>query len=447
MTTFFSKIGPKTGWTPVKLLLLVILSVMNVVQGVSLVKRVTKGATDFTVFYNTGVLLRHGAGPEIYAGKDESTEWLRTIPPFGQFVLHPLSALSIQNAAACWTFINLGLLALSAVLWFQVCDRLDGKRRLMRAVAPGFVLLLLALAPGSLQVGQFSVLFAACWLLYLRLLSSRYAAIAESALAVPAAIKLYPAFLILAPGLRRGWRSWAMFSLWMGVAVTIPAIAYGPSTVDLTESFWKNAIVSSSGRVAESQRARSASNQGIDSIGLRYLSANQPLHQHFPGLPHVDWTPQAAMRVVNLTRLAILALTFAVAGRYLLRRPRRTRWDTLLLMGLFSAALYVILPGAKSRYGIYEILAFVPLLCQAFVCRRRAHWLAAKVWNVATIGCLLAVITFLSPPLRALGVGFLGAFILWALNVALVAHWSRPRPTRKAPATLADIPVVAVSSL
>lgn len=444
MSQLTGKSGRKIKWSALQLALLVVLVVMNIVQGISLVGRVTKGATDFTVFYNTGVLLRHGAGPEIYTGKDESTEWLRTIPPFGQFLLHPLSGLSIRNAAICWTVINLGLLALSAVAWFQICDRLDGKRRLMRAIAPGFVLVLLTLAPGSLQVGQFSVLFAACWVFYLRLLSSRYAPLAEAALAVPASIKLYPAFLILAPGLRRGWRPWVAFSLWMALAATVPLLAYGTRTDDLAESFWKNAIVSPSGRVAESQRARSASNQGIDSIGLRYLAANQPLHQHFPDLPHGNWSPQAAMRLVNLTRLVILVSTLAIALRYLRRRPVRTRWDTLLLMGLFSATLYVILPGAKSRYGIYEVLAFVPLLCQAYVCRRLARWLAAKLWNLTAVGCLLAVITFLSPTLRALGVGFLGAFVLWALNLALVARWSRPR-RRLALRTLPDTPLMAAS--
>ena len=418
----------KVRWNRSQVVLLVFLIVFNLVQAYSLVRRVTTGATDFTVFYNTGVLLREGAGTDIYAGKDLSTEWLRTIPPFGQWLLHPLTALTVREAGIAWAAINLAMLALGAVWLMQACALLDAKQRLMRRLAPAICLVMLALAPGSIQVGQYSVLFVLCWILYLRLHGSRHARFAEAALAVPAAVKLYPAFMLVPAMLRREWLKCAAFAGWLIVAAGLPVLTYADRTFDLTQSFWNNAILSSSGRIAESQQAQSVNDQGIDSIALRYLAGEQPIQQRFPMLPHAALPAETVLKLVNVLRLAILTVSVAVSLYYLARRRRRPLWDEVILMALFSATLYLLLPGAKSRYAIYELFAFVPLICRAFVCRRLGKKTLAKLWRAATAVLLLLVTVFIPATLRAFGLGFFGAMGLWALNIVSIYQWARVKP-------------------
>jgi hypothetical protein len=55
---------------------------------------------------------------------------------------------------------------------------------------------LLVLAAGSIQVGQFSLLFLTCWILALDGLARRRDFVAGVAFAPPIAIKLYPALLL-----------------------------------------------------------------------------------------------------------------------------------------------------------------------------------------------------------------------------------------------------------
>ena len=137
------------------MILLAILVVFNIAQCFSLVHRVGRG-TDFTVFYNTGKLLDAGAGGEIYRGTDETTEWLRTIPPFGQVVIRPFGQGTLHSAAIGWSVFNLALLAASAGVLLRVARHLGRGRRSFEAIWPVSVLLLLTLSPASLQVGQFS---------------------------------------------------------------------------------------------------------------------------------------------------------------------------------------------------------------------------------------------------------------------------------------------------
>jgi len=412
----------------VQIVLLVCLIVFNLIQAYSLVRRVTNGATDFTVFYNTGVLLRNGAGADIYEEKDQSTGWFRAIPPSGQLLMHPFTALTVREAGIVWAALNLAMLALGAVLLSQTFARLDAKRRLMRGMTPVICLIMLALAPGSIQVGQYSVLFVLLWILYLRLSCSRYTGLAEAALAVPAAVKLYPALMLAPAMLRREWLRCAAFAGWLIVAAGLPLLTYGDRTFDLTQSFWNNVIFSSSGRVAESQQAQSVNDQGIDSIALRYLAAEQPIQQRFPMLPHAALQAETVLKIVNVLRLAILIISVAASLYYLSRRRPRPLWDKVVLMALFSATLYLLLPGAKSRYAIYELLAFVPLICRAFVCRRLGKKAPARLWRAVTVVLLLLVAVFIPEIFRAFGLGFFGAAGLWALNVALIYQWACVRP-------------------
>lgn len=416
------RLRPARRWNPLALFLLATLIIFNVAQCVSLVHRAPKG-TDFTVFYNTGKLLDNGAGAEIYRGKDKTTEWLRTIPPFGQAIIYPFEQGSIQTAAIGWGVFNLLLLAATAWALREFVARLDGKSRLFRSIWPASVLLLLAMAPASIQVGQFSVLFVACWIFALLLLSTRFRAFAGAPLAIPICIKIYPALLLAVPVLARRPRFLVSTLVFSALCCALPFAIYGARTPALNLSFWHNAIASSKGRVAEAQRTDSLSNQGLDAVALRYLASGQPIQKRYPQLPHLALPIGAVMNAINAARALIVLVSLLVGWRFWRCGKRVPLWGQALLLALMCAALYVILPGAKTRYAIYAFPAFWPLLCCAFAARKLNKTRAFWAWSAFAVACLM-LLALTPSPLRLWGLGWLGALALWIANCILLWRWS-----------------------
>ena len=417
-------------WNPLTLTLLALLVVFNLAQCFSLVHRVHGDGTDFTVFYNTGKLLDGGAGGELYRGKDETTAWLRTIPPFGQMVFAPFGQSSLQAAAISWSVFNLALLAATAWTLGFIGREMKRKRRVFSAVWPHLVLLMLLMAPGSIQVGQFSVLFVACWVFWLGASAGRWPWLAGAALAIPAAIKIYPALLFALPLIARKPRVLAATLLFVSLWCTAPFLLYGARTLELSRSFWQNAIASDGGRVAESQRSASTANQGIDSIALRYLTSGQPMQRKYPNLPHLDLPGAQVLRALNFVRAAMILVTLLVGFAFwkrICQSPRSQLWGQAMLLALLCAMLYVVLPGAKSRYAIYAFPALWPLVCCAFVARRLNQKAAFWAWSVAAVVCALLLVQAMPKGMRLYGFGWGGAFVVWSLNLALLWRWSRNR--------------------
>lgn len=339
-------------------------------------------------------------------------------------MIHPFGQGSVRAAAISWSVFNLVLLAATAWALGFVTRQLPAKRRVLSAVWPHCVLILLLFAPASLQVGQFSILFTACWVFYLALLTSRWRVLAGAALAVPSAIKIYPLLLLGVPALSRRPRVVVLSLLFCVLATASPLLLYGARTGELTTSFWHNAIASSSGRVAEAQTASSPANQGLDSVAFRYLTANQPIQTSYPALPHLALPVEAVTRAVNVTRVVVLALSLWIGVRFWRCARRAPLWGEVMFMALMCAALYVILPGAKARYAIYAFPAFWPLLCCAFAARRLNQTRAFWAWSAWIIAC--CVLVGLTPaPWRPWGVGLAGTVGLWATNLALLWRWSR----------------------
>lgn len=418
-------IRPARRWNPLTLTLLAILIIFNIAQCFVLVKKAGKG-TDFTVFYNTGKLLDKGAGAELYRGKDETTEWLRTIPPFGQMIIAPFGQSSIKAAAIGWGVFNLALLAATAWALREFIRRLDGKSRVFGAIWPTSVLLLLVMAPASIQVGQFSVLFTACWVFSLALLATKFRDLAGAPLAIPICIKLYPALLLAVPLLARRPR-WLVGTLvFVALFCAAPFLIYGARTPQLSASFWHNAIASSGGRVAEARNANSPANQGLDVVALRY-GTRQPIQERFPNLPHLSLPVSTVMTAVSGARALVVLVSLFVGWRFWRRGQLSPLWGQAMLLALMCAALYAILPGAKTRYAIYEFPAFWPVLVCAFAARRlnkaRAFW----AWSVFAFVCLM-FIAFTPSPLRVYGVGWFAAIALWASNCVTMWRWSYKVP-------------------
>ena len=408
-------------WNPVTFTLLAILVVFNVAQCLVLVKKASNG-TDFTVFYNTGRLLDAGAGAELYRGKDETTRWLRTIPPFGQMVIAPFGQSSIRAAAIGWGIFNLALLAATATALRAFMRRLDGKSRVFGAVWTWSVLFLLAMAPASIQVGQFSVLFTACWVFSLALAATKFRDLAGAPLAIPICIKIYPAVLLAVPLLARRPRWLAGTLVFVALFCAAPFLIYGARTPALSASFWHNAIASSDGRLAEARNANSPANQGLDVVALRY-GTNQEIQKRFPNFPHLSLPVESVMSAVSGVRAFIILVSLVVGWRFWRRGKIAPLWGQAMLMALMCAALYAILPGAKTRYAIYEFPAFWPVLVCAFAARRLNQRRALWAWSVFGFLCLM-FIAFTPSPLRVYGVGWFAAVALWLVNCVTMWRWS-----------------------
>ena len=281
------------------------------------------------------------------------------------------------------------------------------------------------------------MLFVACWIFYLGLLSSRFRLWAGALLALPIAVKIYPALLLAVPLLARRPRALASALVFCALFCALPLAVYGARAQQLSASFWDNAIASSSGRVAEAQRASSPANQGLDSVALRFLAAGQPIQKRYPALPHLALPSADVLRLVNFARAAILLLSLGVGWNFWRRNANAPLWSEVLLLSLMCAALYVILPGAKTRYAIYAFPAFWPLLCCAFAARRLNQKRAFWAWSGAILMCLALVGFTPGGALRLYGAGWMGALALWICNCVLLGKWGQSRSrgsARKSPA-------------
>ena len=390
-------------------------------QAVSLVARGRRGESDFGVFHRTTQLLASGMGGDLYPRLDVVTTWPISLSPTGLAMFQPIAGLSPVAASAVWAIVNLGLLAISVVALRDLLTR-EGETR-SRELFAWATVTLLVLSSGSIQVGQFSVLFVVCWILSLNAFATGRHFSAGLLLAVPASIKLYPVMMLAIPlsfvrDVRTGFRQ----VLWFGVSLIVmcllvPIAVYGSRGWALNVSFWRNVILNPAGQVQYMQTVRH-SNQSLDTLLLRYFSYEPDFHDLFVNVPHLLWDKGDVVAAANILRLLIVAGTLAVVWQWR-RTPRAlsSRDDLLTMAGLWSSTLYLMLPETKARYAVYAFLGFLPILKRAARSNREATRAArARPW-VEVAGLIVLVLVTLPDSVQVYGVGFLGAALLWAANI------------------------------
>jgi glycosyl transferase family 87 len=397
---------------------------MTVGQAVSLIVRGSRGDTDFSVFYRTAVLLRYGVGGELYPRLDAMTGWPISLAPAGLALFQPLSFLSIRAASVVWALVNLLLLAVSVGALRKFLEKSHLPQA--DALTPWAAIVLLVLAAGSVQVGQFSVLFVVCWLLFLVAYAAGRHAAAAVFLAVPTSIKLYPVLMLAVPlsiarSVRHGWRDVRAFVAGLIVfSLAVPALAYGTRTWDLNVSFWQHVILSPDNQVAYMQNVRAGANQSLDAVMLRYLTEDVEFHRRFPAVPHLRLPRGTAIAAAHAARVSILLVTAAAVWRWRRRHGELAGGPSLLMMAaIWSCALYLVLPETKARYAVYPFVAFVPLLAIAL---DRQQTPRTRGWRVAEVLLCLALLIGPAPEVaRTYGVGLAGPIILWIANLRLLA--------------------------
>ena len=352
---------------------------------------------------------------------------MRCIPPAGTALLQPLAWFSPTWAGIVWAVVNIMLVVATIGALRAFIARLDYQRELYQSVFPWAVAILLLLCAGSLQVGQLSILLTACWVFALLASACRRPAWAGWWIAVPVTIKLYPILLLIAP-FAKGKKSMGRFIMGFVLCLLImsgliPFLLYGPRSPEMTTSFFQNIIFSSHGRVAESQVNPSAvSNQGIDGVLLRYLCVDNKFNAHYPYVPHLQLTPNTVITAANVLRVCILMITMWVIWKR--GRTPVSLYFTMLSAAVASTTLFLILPGAKSRYAAYTFLGFIPLLALAAEAQKIGDQKQYYKMVALVIGCLVLVTSFMPLALRAYGYGLLGAILLWIGNLQAISQVS-----------------------
>ena len=101
--------------------------------------------------------------------------------------------------------------------------------------------------------------------------------------------------------------------------------------------------------------------------------------------------------------------------------------DVMALAALWSSALYVMLPEAKSRYAVYTFVAFLPWIERMAA----ADWTRSTriAYGTAMGGVVVLVVGLLPDTPLAWGVGSVGALALWAGNMGHVMSEASSRTT------------------
>jgi hypothetical protein len=194
----------------------------------------------------------------------------------------------------------------------------------------------------------------------------------------------------------------------------IPAIIFRENVLELTTSFFQHQVLDPDGRVMTAAGPTAVSNQGLDAVLLRYLSFVPGLHDQTGAMPHANLSADRVLFAANLMRVMIIAFTAIVSVRFL-RRPSNE--PPFLLMALWCAALYMVLPGAKGRYAIYALPAVLAMFAAAH--RQYAKGDAKKGFRIAALSvasCALLIQLFPDYFLQ-FGIGFFGTAILWLFTI------------------------------
>jgi len=334
--------------------------------GGSLIARAARQTSDFSLFYRSAMALHEGATPEFYGERDPRGEPRSTPPPGTAFWAY-MPFMSITGAAAVWYAFNVGLLVLSAWCLWRIFCRLDRQRRLYRRTWLWVVIVLVFLSADGVQVGQFSVLFVTCWLLYLLI---DHGLVGACLLMLPAVIKVYPALLLaVPPALRRYGQTLWLLPAGVLTGIVLPLVFYGRDLWWMWDGFLRYALV---GRLEHMLRPWVVTNQSLDNLLYRLLTDQPQFNEAYPFFPHLHLHPALVMHLTVALKLGLLLLTAVAAWRLGSRVRTQPRWTAMLMLGLWSVALVLLLPENKAPYITYCFPAWLPVL--AAISAQRNRW-------------------------------------------------------------------------
>jgi len=410
-------------------------AVVAVTQCAVLIRRARQGRTDFSIIYRTAEAINQGHRGDLY-GEPLDPSWPRSIPPVGTIPFQALAAMEPGPAAAVWSAAALALLAGGAVCMRLLVGRLGDRAGDYRLALPWATGVMILLACDCLQTGQFSILFAACWLAFMLAAARGRSIWAGLALALPAAVKFYPAMMAAVPlAMRKGRQVLLLAVGWIVLTAIVPLCVFGPARAwDLSAGYVRHNFLADDNVVNLRFHAPTVSNQAIDVVMLRYLTHDVEFHAAAPRVPHLDWPRPLVLVLAQIVRAGIVVLAVLASWRWVRAPGRREPQTVIVLTALWAATLYLVLPETKARYAVYVAPAYLPILAAAAAAARRKCYRALAGWTVLIAASLAAV---LYPPKIALhfGLGLAGPIMLLAAMLALMARRAGPGEPEHGPDT------------
>lgn len=293
---------------------------------------------DFKVFYEAATVARHWGALYDLAGiaRDPGEIVVYRHVPIGAGLFIPWTFLPYDVALNAWRLLNVGVYSgtLAAFLWhFRLSPRLP--------LAQGLIALWFASTPSrdSLGLGQWDALFLCLTLAALILYTGRRDCDLTIGLllALPIALKFYPALLLLAPLLAHRWRVVIGSTLGGVTVVILGALLAGPrnSWVFLT------AVLPAVG-------------------GGTLYAENQTLYALFGRLLATNITPNGVNSVypVGLTRFladAVAVPMVLITALLAWQRGGGTLGSALRFVLPIPAAILII-PTAWAHYSAWALL-------------------------------------------------------------------------------------------
>lgn len=322
---------------------------------------------DFQVFYDAARAARDRAPLYELDGirQDSGTVAVYRHAPVGATILAPLTWLPVRAALHGWRLLNVAIYVATLGALLRHC-RLDPRR----PPALGLSILWFVSAPSreSLAGGQWDALFLAASVLALIALTRRRDTWAGAALALPIALKFYPALLLLLPAAQRRYRA-LIGCAGAGAALTLLGLLVaGPAN---TRAFFRDVLPAVGGGTLY------AENQTLYALIGRLLAsdlAGNGLGASYPIGPTTLLSRALGLLLVITTTLAV----------------RRRTGDDLAQALRFVLPIPVTLLIVPTAWVHYEMWVFLPLAVLA-AALARGHY-SPPVVACFTIAALL--ITF-----------------------------------------------------
>jgi hypothetical protein len=275
------------------------------------------------------------------------------------------------------------------------------------------------LSRGQVDIAMLAIIAAALYLA-----AHRREFVSGLCLAIPAAVKLFPPFLLIYPFWRRRWRMAAgvVASLALGLVI-IPAVVFGPQRAIEVYRTWSE-VLAKPALGTGSDRSRAAELTDMNATDNQSLLA--AIHNwQYRSVPTGDrpaqCAPAARVSVYVLGVLALAGIGFAAGWR----RDDAPR-GLLILVGLLMGLALVVSPIVHNYYYLL-LLPLVAALLDHHRAQSSGHrglrWLPWPLVVFLTID-LLTRLPVIGPWLRDIGGPVLSVGVLMAagLRVLMQSH-------------------------
>ncbi len=380
--------------------------------------------SDFVVLYAAGRAALDGG--EVYAVK-HPRGWPYFYPPGGTLLLAGLAVLPFPAAVIAWYLLNAGAYVWACARLVRLCDEIAGRPVGPLVVLAGVLNILplgTALQRGQLAPLLFALMVEALW-------CYRKGRTLHSGvwIGLAAAIKLYPAVVVLPLVVRREWRGLAGFAICVALLwFVLPPVVLGFHAGWDTTTAWLRGVLlpflTESGfaeqPVFEGINQFALSNQSFFGVLSRWLARDAlPAHEPFAGT--------CANLSTNAIRLLAGLLSLVLVGLMAWLASRRTEHGGFAEAAVWSLPMLAANFMSHIAWNHYFVVLTLPYALLAVAAHLespgpRRRWLVAAL--ALAVGCNWA--SFGVWVLRQAGLLLLGSLILWCAVATSVR--ARPHP-------------------